>query len=531
MNKPILPLTLLLLFQLLQAPITHSDQADQDEKVQGAYPFPQPSVFNLYSWPKNQHCSCDYYNPDISEFVRENAGAIAEYCGFSLQSPAGIYVVLDGASLRDRIQARNDIPGRNYYRQPYEQQILLISPEYHFDGPVRVAGKVRLCGLRGWLRDRNPELLALMDSFASDVTNNNPEYSTSCGDCESDNGSTAGKLLPESYNDYVKSSQPAWNDDRVKLVFRDNGEDSASLLVTWELELSNLRLYRVGQPVGGGLLAVSCKYRNYSICRHRWPDDTDKTYALLRNTVLEDFTGGSDFLLRLDKTGSLIMEFSQLNFVHNNNDSTIIDANEIVDIRLSNIDINNIGDQGRVLTLNDYYHYGNHRFFEPLSSFLKNINVNAQDGASITGFSFTSGHYHTHWKESDRLQLTGIHFGKGIKTGFLFTDDRFRLRATGNTGNTWASHSGEHCTGQPASGSIDFTDGTRCQEIVPVASVEVPIATAPTSLEHNIKADVVSAAPSVLPELPAKTTSGTGTVHKSGLWAGLLSLYALSVYY
>ena len=144
-----------------------------------------------------------------------------------------------------------------------------------------------------------------------------------------------------------------------------------------------------------------------------------------------------------------------------------------------------------------------------MSSFLKNINVNAQDGASITGFSFTSGHYHTHWKESDRLQLTGIHFGKGIKTGFLFTDDTFRLRATGNTGNTWASHSGEHCTGQPASGSIDFTDGTRCQEIVPVASVEVPIATAPTSLEHNIKADVVSAAPSVLPELPAKTTSGT----------------------
>ena len=76
--------------------------------------------------------------------------------------------------------------------QPYEQQILLISPEYHFDGPVRVAGKVRLCGLRGWLRDRNPELLALMDSVASDVTNNNPGSTRPAAvTVSADNGSTA----------------------------------------------------------------------------------------------------------------------------------------------------------------------------------------------------------------------------------------------------------------------------------------------------------------------------------------------------
>ena len=360
-----------------------------------------------------------------------------------------------------------------------------------------------------------------------------------------------GNSCPESYNDYVNSLQPAEDDDRVKLIFRDNGEDSASLLVTWGLELRNLRLYRVGQPVGGGLLAVSCKDRNY-FCRHRFSIDYIKPYGILRNTDLEDFTGGSDFLVRLDMSGSLTIESARLNFVHHKNDSTVVDASEIIDIQLNNVDINNIGDQGKAFTLKDYYRprWGMwHILMKPSPSFLKNINVNARDGASITGFSFTSGNHHTAWRPGDRLQLSGIHFGKGVKTGFLFTDDTFRLRATGNTGNTWASPTGEHCTGEPASGSIEFTDGTRCQKIVPVASVEVPIATEPsvvvptatesTPLEPSITATVVSAAPSsetiepsVLPELPAKTTSGTGTVHKSGLWAGLLSLYALlSVYY
>ena len=554
MNKPVF---ILLLLVQLQAPIAHSDQSD-DSKVQGAYPFQQPSYFNLYSWPEKQHCSCKYYNPDISEFVMLNAGAIAEYCGFSLQGSAGIDVALDGASLRDKIQAKDEY-NRFHYLQPYEHQILLISPEYHIDKPVRVAGQVRLCGLRGWLRERNPELLALMDSVAPDVVNN-PDYSTSCGACESDNGSAEGKILPESYNDYVKTLQPAGDDDRVKLIFRDNGEDSASLLVTWGLELRNLRLYRVGQPVSGGLLAVSCKYRKYSICRHKFPPvGIEKIYAILRNTVLEDLTGGSDFLIRLDMIGSLTMESARLNFVHHNNGSTVIDANEIVDIQLNSVDINNIGDQGRALTLKDYYHFRGYTKFGASPSSLQNINVNAQDGASITGFSFTSGRYHDAWNAGNRLQLTGIHFGKGVKTGFLFTDDSFKLRATGNTGNTWASPTGEHCTGQPASGSIDFTDGTRCQEIVPVTSVEVPTATessvevptatessvvvpiattGSTHLQSSVMATVVSAAPStvtiepsVLPELPAKVTSGTGTVHKSGLWAGLLSLYALSVYY
>ena len=552
MNKPIL--ILVLLAQLL-APIARSGESDDSK-----FPYPQPTLFSVYSWPEGQQCECKckYYNPDIGTFIREHIEAIAGYCGFDLEVhgiqyattvvehfsynhryPARIDVALDSAGLRSKIQSINVDP--NYYSQVYESQVLLISREYHLDAPIRVAGKVRLCGLRGWLRAENPELLAVMDSVSQDDEDNHQEYSTSCGACDTDSGSGTEKLLPESYNHYVKSLQPPEDDDRVRLIFKDNEGDYPSLLVTKNIELSHLRLYRVGQPGGTGLLAISCAYRSY-FCPYRNPVPQARPSVRLRDTVIEDMTGGSDFLIRIDRSGSLIAESTQMNFVHNNN-STVIDANQILEIQLSHVDINNIGEQGTALTLKGYHSLGYLRHWRPLPSFLKNININAWDGASITGVSLeagdhqTSNHqtswnpddHHTAWRAGDRLQLTGVHFGKGIKTGFLFTDDSFRLRATGNTGNTWASHTGEHCTGQPASGSIDFTDGTRCQEIVPVASVEVPITTTPTPPESTT---VVSAAPSVLPELPAKVTSGTGTVHKSGLWAGLLSLYALlSVYY
>ena len=538
MNNPAfirLRLLVLLLLAHLLAPIARSGESDGN-KVQGSYPYLEPTLFSVYSWPEKHHCECKYYNPDIREFIREHIKAIAEYCGFDLEwhgrlyasnldeyfarsyrYPARIDVALDSASLRSKIQAINID-----YAQLYVSQVLLINREYHFDEPIRVGGTVRLCGLRGWLRAENPELLALMDSASHDYGNNHQEYSTSCGACDADSGSGTEKLLPESYNHYVKSLQAPEDDDRVKLIFRDN-EGDPSLLITKNIEFNHLRLYRVGQPGGTGLLAISCAYRRY-FCRHRYPIFWARPTARLRDTVLEDMTGGSDFLIRIDGSGSLRAESSQMNFVHSNN-STVIDANQMLSIQLSHVEINNIGEQGTALTLKGYHSQGDFELWHASPSFLKNININAWDGASITGISLEASRSHASWKAGHRLQLSGVHFGKGIKTGFLFKDDAFRLRASGNTGNTWASHTGEHCTGQPLSGRIDFIDGTTCPVIEPVATVTPSPAVEAASIalmsSHPLPA---AATPSALPVLPRTVSSATRPVYTLGLWAGLYAM-------
>ena len=395
-------------------------------------------------------CGCYFFNDDITSLVQKRAWQIARHCDFSLKEP--VYVVMESQALRNLI----DDSGSLRHVQEGPVQILLVNREYHLEEPVTMARDIRLCGIRPWAMTHEPKLIDVVNDILRRV--GSPEAGSGCGSDESDCASateaesgSGTEAIPDAHTDYLASLQEL-GENRVKIIFRSDNNDSPSLLITRFTTLRYLHLYRTGQPAGAGLLAIGCRDRD-AFC-----PDIAPGWADLHSTVLEDTTGRSDFLIRTSTLSTLIASFSRFIFRHRAQNSKTLAIDGSHRIQLNIIRIYNIGDNGTAISWQGYRRW---RLLPQPNSAFNDIHITAPEGAALSGISFGPVAY-PFPEDEVGLRLTNIHFGQGIQTGFTFSDDYFRLYPDGNSGNRWENSEGQHCAGRPQTGRIEFTDGTTC---------------------------------------------------------------------
>ena len=449
----IVPL-LCVLYGFLHATIAWSHKERfLDVRIHEFSKYPDPPEVNLPEAITPGDCNCGFYNDDITRVVQKRAREISGHCGFTLDKP--VYVVMEDNALKAMI----DDSGSPRFVKEGDFQVLLVNGEYHFDEPVKIARDIRLCGIRSWAVANEPELIDAVDGILARVgagaskavpgCQANHSNASGCGSASGAGSDLPTEIIPVAHNDYL-ASLPQPDDDRVRIIFRSDNSDYPSLLVTRYAALRHLHLYRTGQPAGAGLLAVGCSRRDY-FC----PDSIVPAGIEMELAVLEDITGQSEFIMRVDQISTVYVGHSRFRFRHHAHNSKTIDIVWPDRVRLTDIEIYNIGDDGTAISWQGY-----NRWRDPAPSSFSEILITAPEGASMGGIRLGNAIYHL--SDRNRLSLGNITFGQGIQTGFIFTDNTFQLHPNANTDNRWENSEGEHCSGQPLEGRIEFIDGTTC---------------------------------------------------------------------
>ena len=509
-------------------PPTHPVQAtvrsDQFSTVYFPVKSPYPILTSIREpgWPIEQRCLICH---DIPQLINRYAGEIAEYCDFDLGQI--VFVPLDSEQLTDLL----DDSGSWFLFQYGHKQILLLGAEYHINRPVRISKKdPSICGIRQWLKAKEPEIFAQLTLAFPELRQTNSHRSGESGERGGGSGSGAETLLPESYSgdsDSVRqASLPDPDDDRVKLFFRNDGSHYPSIIVFYYARFRHLRMYRVGQPNGEGLMTIGCDHRAY-YC----PDDRHVSgFIDLYNSHLEDLTGHSDFLVRVDSNAFLIAGHSTFNFLHKNSDSHVFDIKASYGVSMDSVSIHNAGAYGTAISWDGLADHSPTYIYTVPPSVLNKVNITASAGASITGIRIQRGEPPV--TSSQRPRLTRFTFGQGVTTGFDFPDYSVPIQAEGNTGNRMENPEGVHCMGAPSSGMIYFTDGTTCFATTVPVSATTPAFTSPDSATTTVFTPPHNG--STAPETPVTTpgamaetniVSEARSVYEWRIWIGLVSLY------
>ena len=420
--------------------------------------FPEESPYLISTctrepgWPIEQRC---YAYLDIPQLINQYAGEIAEYCDFDPGQP--VLVPLDSNQLLHWLDDRGII----YLWEREHKQILLLGAEYHIDRPVRISTRHSvICGIRQWLKAKEPEIFEQLTLAFPQLRPTTDHSGGESADGAGDSGSGAEALLPELFSSDSDGDRMASlhdpEDDRVKLFFQTDGSHYPSMVTFAFIRFRHLRMYRVGQLGGAGLMTAACNHRKYYCPDYLYWGGSIALY----NTHVEDLTGHSDFLVRLDDRARLIVKNSTFNFLHKNSNSKVFEINRSLSVNMDNVTIHNNGPHGTAIFLDGIDYMRPEWKFSVLPFILGRINITAAAGASITGLSFQDGR--PPLQKHQLPQLTGFTFGEGVATGFNFPDHSVFIREEGNTGNRMENPEGVHCIGAPLSGKISFTDGTTC---------------------------------------------------------------------
>ena len=438
----------------------------------------------------------------IKKFIGNFSSSIAEHCNFATDLP--IYTPLNDSDLME------------WLAQPGESedvhQYLLLKPHYHIDNNISLSHKAKFCGLHDWLA-----FGILLFSETLDIVYS---LNTDLSDDEAHSSGVYPFASGSSNNRYYD------NKSVTRISFTPANQEAPSLLLLKHSEFRHLGLYQEGEASKYGLLAVGCHISGY--CQ----TPGTKVTLTLEEVTLEDQSGISDFLLKVDDGSELYAKNAVFNFRHNSSASAALCLYWTRNLQVSDTFITNSGDRGSAV-----YWAGFYELTEP--AYFVNTVISSSQGSDITGFELL---YDSNLKKiADYYtallpRFSGITLNPAISTGFSI--DNFPVRQNGHSNNVWNSN-GVRCTGSDYKCSLIFNDGTSSLATIPVpvttpipASTSSPVATlSPVTTTAAASTPALSSKPTV-PETDTTASSTiqnvyseSGAVHLTHRWqliAGML---------